>query len=71
MTIVSIKHHTLFDTSFNLISYLISEFFHLKLGGSRCLVLSMLPPLGAAVMEEGRRRGGGGGGGGKEQQAYT
>ena len=26
------------------ISYLISEFFHLKLGASRCLVLSMLPP---------------------------
>ena len=43
------------NTSFNLIS----EFFQLKLGGSRCLVLSMLPP----VME------GGGGGGGKEQQA--
>ena len=43
---------TLVDTSFNLISYLISEFSHLKLGGSRCLVLSMGPP----VMEEGRRR---------------
>ena len=26
------------------ISYLISEFFHLKLGASRCLVLIMLPP---------------------------
>ena len=33
--------HTLVDTSLNTISYLISEFFHLKLGGSRCLVLSM------------------------------
>ena len=37
-----------------------SEFFHLKLGGSRCLVLSMLPPrMGPAVME-------GGGGGGQQ-----
>ena len=40
-----VEGDTLVDTSFSLISYLISEFFHLKLGGSRCLVLSMLPPL--------------------------
>ena len=48
------SHLAMVDTSFNLISYLISEFFHLKLGGSRCLVLSMHPPPGPAVMEEGR-----------------
>ena len=38
------------------ISYLISEFFHLKLGASRCLVLNMLSAssMGPAVMEEGR-----------------
>ena len=36
------------------ISYLISEFFHLKL---RCLVLSMLPPwIQLYIMEEGMRR---------------
>ena len=45
------------------IGYLISEFFHLKLGASRCLVLSMLPPQ---VRCDG---GGGGGGGGGGQQA--
>ena len=36
--------NTLVDTSFNLtgsISYLVSEFFNLKLGASRCLVLSI------------------------------
>ena len=46
-----------------LISYLISV-FHLKLGGSRCLVLSMLPPWSSC-------NGGGeeGGGGAGEQQA--
>ena len=47
--------HTLVDTSFNLIS----EFFHLKLGGSRCLVLSMLPPR---VQLWGPEEEGGGGG---------
>ena len=59
---VCMQHHTLVDTSFNLY-HLISELFHLKLGGSRCIVLSM--HAGPAVMEGG----GGGGRWGEEQQA--
>ena len=45
----------------SIISYLISEFFHLKLEASRCLVLSMLPPRSSCDGGgEGGRRGGGG-----------
>ena len=57
---VCMQHHTLVDTSFNLY-HLISELFHLKLGGSRCIVLSM--HAGPAVMERGGEVGG------EEQQA--
>ena len=55
-------HHTLVDTPLNLtigsISYFIREFFNLKLGASRCLVLSLLPPWSSCD--------GGGGGGSKK-----
>ena len=53
------QHHTLVNTSFNLIdigsiSYLISEFFYLKLGASRCLLLTQqASSMGPAVKEEG------------------
>ena len=49
------------------ISHLTSEFFHLKQGASRCLVLSMhASSMGSSCDGGGEEREGGGGGGGQQ-----